>query len=341
MLVTHPSSRSLPVEVLDQVIDLTSRSDQACLLRINPTFNSITRRILYRSISLELTCKCITLLRTLSGGRRKYYAHLVHTLEIPRMNHPIGNFYHLLHRALLSLSNLTSLSVPGHPLDLKGCTFSLTSLSVDCRVGSALAAFLALHPHLEELCIRGGVSHDDPMPLPPSTIPNLNTLRLLHSDPTLLADIVRGRPVRFTSNVIMDTCFMPTIEALALSSAPMARASTIFFECPDPVELFTAFASRFPEIEALHVVVLSGPCLLKPLKTATPLLSSFKKLKFITFMAGQDPTETGEREVAEMWQKACPSLSTIILPNGVVWFCNKQRGQCTPLPDVHVLDEES
>lgn len=260
MLITQ--APPLPVEVLDQVFDLTNRAEQARLVGINRAFNAIARRILYRSIKLELNAKCIALLRTLSGSRGKHYAHFVRIIEIPKMNHPIGNFFRLLHRVLLSTPNLTSLAVPGHPLDLcRGCTFSLTSLGVDCRVGADLASFLALHPRLEELCIRGSMLQDteDSMPLPPTTIPKLSALRLLHSDPALLAHIVRGRPVRFTSNVIMD-CYKPTLESLSLSSMPMERISTIFFDCPNPSELLAAFASRFPSIEALHVVVLSGAC---------------------------------------------------------------------------------
>lgn len=55
--------------------------------------------------------------------------------------------------------------------------------------------------------------------------------------------------------------------------------------------------------------------------------------------AGDDSTgQTGEREVAEMWQKACPTLSTIILPNGIVWFC-KSGTEGTHLLVEHLLDE--
>lgn len=58
-----------------------------------------------------------------------------------------------------------------------------------------------------------------------------------------------------------------------------------------------------------------------PLKTATPFLSGLRNLKYITFMTGSHPIASNEeKDVAELWQRACPSLKTIILPNGVVWF---------------------
>ncbi|KAF7973795.1 hypothetical protein HWV62_14154 [Athelia sp. TMB] len=325
----------LPVEVLDQIVDLSSRADQACFLRINPTFNAIARRLLYRSISIELSHKCITLLRTLSGSRSKLYSHLVHTLDIILKNsrsHPIGNFARLLNRALQSLANLTTLSAPGHPLQIcKGCTFSLKNLSAECRVDPELGAFLALHPSIDELCIRGGPGMQDGyMCLPSSILPNLSAVRLLIPDPALLRSLVHGRPVRHTSVIILQS-FLPYVEALALSAVPVERVSMMFFECPNPSELLIAAAKLLPEIEALHVVILTGSCPLEPLKLAAPLLSSFLKLRFITFMAGDDKTTLAvEREVAELWQKACPSLKTIILPNGVVWFC-KPGGDIFPV----------
>lgn len=47
----------------------------------------------------------------------------------------------------------------------------------------------------------------------------------------------------------------------------------------------------------------------------------FKNLRYITFIAGGSTTASeDEKKTAIAWHKACSTLSTIILPNGVVWF---------------------
>ncbi|KAF8896845.1 hypothetical protein CPB84DRAFT_1748140, partial [Gymnopilus junonius] len=73
------------------------------------------------------------------------------------------------------------------------------------------------------------------------------------------------------------------------------------------------------------------------LEQSGPLLSDFKCLKYITFMAADNPAppaasgdgaeddsglsgEEDEAHIAKIWHRACPSLKTIILPKGKVWF---------------------
>lgn len=57
------------------------------------------------------------------------------------------------------------------------------------------------------------------------------------------------------------------------------------------------------------------------LETA-PSLRPFKALRYMTFMAPgacASENEADEAEVAVAWHGACPTLKTIILPQGVVW----------------------
>jgi hypothetical protein len=59
-------------------------------------------------------------------------------------------------------------------------------------------------------------------------------------------------------------------------------------------------------------------------------LVGFRKLRYITFMAAlgsdNDPHDYGsrpeidERKIAKVWHASCPTLKTIILPQGKVWF---------------------
>ena len=58
------------------------------------------------------------------------------------------------------------------------------------------------------------------------------------------------------------------------------------------------------------------------LLASAPLLETFACLRFLTFMAsGESRYELdGEATVAGCWARACPTLTTIILPKGRVWF---------------------
>jgi hypothetical protein len=59
-------------------------------------------------------------------------------------------------------------------------------------------------------------------------------------------------------------------------------------------------------------------------------LAGFKRLRYITFMAALGGDEEGnneeareeidERKIARIWHSSCPTLKTIILPQGKVWF---------------------
>lgn len=57
-------------------------------------------------------------------------------------------------------------------------------------------------------------------------------------------------------------------------------------------------------------------------------LAGFKRLRYITFMAAlggdsdgeEAKEEIDERKIAKVWHTSCPTLKTIILPQGKVWF---------------------
>jgi hypothetical protein len=58
------------------------------------------------------------------------------------------------------------------------------------------------------------------------------------------------------------------------------------------------------------------------LLTFASLLEAFASLQFLTFIAGGASVYEldDEAAVAECWARACPTLTTIILPKGRVWF---------------------
>lgn len=65
----------------------------------------------------------------------------------------------------------------------------------------------------------------------------------------------------------------------------------------------------------------------KTLQESGPSLKKFSDLRYLTFMAAGSASIEDEGEIARSWSKACPTLRTIILPKGKVWF--ERDGQWT------------
>jgi hypothetical protein len=62
------------------------------------------------------------------------------------------------------------------------------------------------------------------------------------------------------------------------------------------------------------------------LLASAPLLEAFTGLRFLTFIASGASCYAldDEATVAELWARACPTLTTIILPKGRVWFAGNE-----------------
>jgi hypothetical protein len=57
------------------------------------------------------------------------------------------------------------------------------------------------------------------------------------------------------------------------------------------------------------------------LRAATATMSRFERLRYLTLIsAGERPSLEEEDQIAKDWAQACPSLRTIILPQGRIWF---------------------
>jgi ferredoxin len=62
-------------------------------------------------------------------------------------------------------------------------------------------------------------------------------------------------------------------------------------------------------------------------------LAGLKELQYITLIggnagAGEDEPPVDEAAVAAAWARACPTLKTIVLPQGKVWFRKDDRWRC-------------
>lgn len=66
----------------------------------------------------------------------------------------------------------------------------------------------------------------------------------------------------------------------------------------------------------------------KTLQDTGPCLTRFSGLRYLTFMAAGSASVEDEGQIAQIWSKACPTLRTIILPKGKVWFERDGKWTC-------------
>ncbi|CAA7267843.1 unnamed protein product [Cyclocybe aegerita] len=270
--------------------------------------------------------------------------------------HLTANFYRLLQRALHLMPALTELSLElpkSHsPVWLlEGCPFRLKKFATSMHCHRPLARFLSgeIVEGVEELTLRGFhnesvfllpfvgsappsnalVTNEDEeenektFRLPRHALPRLRMFSAIHAGPPIVRTIMRGRPVEIVSVPLFPQGGVATLDALAMGSAMLKRLNVISFDPGAPNFLFEHLTQRFGALEALHVVMLMADYSKEFLEDCATLLGRFVNLKYITFMAASaDETlnTLDEDDVAKRWHKACPTLQTIILPRGRVWF---------------------
>lgn len=263
----HSLSYRLPVELIAHIIrDVVARNDLAHILLVNKFCFQSSSRILYHTIDELSPSKSISLLKTLSSSSSEkntnIYPPLVRVLDLDWTEcHLTGAAICLLNNALRCLHNLTALVVDNYYLTtkiFKGCTFSLSKLTTTIAIDASLSEFLVTQPNIRELCLRNFRRCETKFILPPTALPRLNHFRALHAGSKFLADTVRGRPVENISLAMSmeETC--DCLDALMGSSLPVKRLSIMFFDSPVPGELMPEITRRLPELEALHIVVLTA-----------------------------------------------------------------------------------
>ncbi|KAF9445192.1 hypothetical protein P691DRAFT_611059, partial [Macrolepiota fuliginosa MF-IS2] len=241
--------------------------------------------------------------------------------------------------------------------------FHLRSLTTSIHCKPPLAHFLDSQPEITELTLRGinsdssnplypfittlfhsvggALGPDNPFSaaisskpsrftLLPTSLPKLSHFNAIHAGPTVIRDVITSRPVTHMSIPLFPPHTMDTLSALSLASKPLMRLSIMSFDPTAPYFLFDELSARFPDLEALHVVVLMAEVTAGMLLDWGQFLTGFRRLKYITFMAALGGDEDGdvagvreeidERKIARIWHSSCPTLKTIILPQGKVWF---------------------
>ncbi|KAJ4490708.1 hypothetical protein J3R30DRAFT_3277255 [Lentinula aciculospora] len=352
-LVLPPSPYStLPIEILDCILHYVQSQNDLCTVAIsNKRLSAVAIRSLYHTIKLCKPVESVKCLRTLS--QNSSIALLVRSLDIhwPYISYPTQNLYTLAIRALCNTSLLSTLriDVPPdfHPWDLSGCSFRLKKFSASFPCDKSLIRFLEAQPSLLDLTLRGFNSDPaefsfnlntfnlNPNPIPftlsPDALPCLTRLRAIHAGPDIIASILKGRPVNQISMPLYADCVCRSLNVLNLSSKPIERLNIISFDPNAPVYLLDEIADRLPDLEALHIVILLAQCSEALLEALAPSLKKFKALQYLTYMSAtssDDVSQDDEQNIAAMWHKSCPTLKTIILPMGKVWFIDNFKWTC-------------
>lgn len=321
----------LPMEVVELILKNLPKQELLPVLQVNKALHSVGIALLYREMVESRPAQCVLLVQRLLKNPSVHCHVRKLDINISSIESPTGNFYRLLQRLLQRTTTLTHLSLdfpkahsPVWILD--GCTFSLRQFSTSMHSSTELARFLDGQPHIVQLTLRGfqsdalkslpyiymdiansispGLlvtrdSNFEQFVLGPESLKKLSVFNAIHAGPTVVRAVVEGRPVHTASIPLFSTNAIMSLEALESSAVPMKRLSVISFDPNAPNFIFEEVAKRFPELEALHIVVLlaeftnvSGLLLTSAAATmvdmtlvqelllaACPFLQSFKKLK--------------------------------------------------------------
>ncbi|KAH9895746.1 hypothetical protein C8Q73DRAFT_689273 [Cubamyces lactineus] len=325
---------AFPVEIQDCIFQELEMHDLPPVLRVNSHFNAIATRILYRIIPELPMRRCIACLKVLCANPAN--AALVRKLSVDWSSHRVvANLFRLLRDTLTHLTALRHLSIELSPQDnhyslawvLHGCRSRLRTLGTSIRCDPQLAAVLETQPDLIELCLRG-FQTKQPFTISQDAMPVLKMFRAVHAGPAVISSVVRGRPLEVISlSMFIEDGFSP-LDSLLHSSRPIKRLTIMSLDNTPPNILLPEIANRLPKLEALHVVVLMAMFDRQTLHDSSPTLSRFSDLRYLTFMAAGSASVEDEGEIARTWGKACPTLRTIILPKGKVWFERDGKWMC-------------
>lgn len=198
-----------------------------------------------------------------------------------------------------------------------------------------LAQFLDTQPSITDLTLRAfqrdslsilpSPTEEERFKLKPTSLPKLTHFNAIYDGATIIQAVVEDRPVEAVSIPLLPSLSMDSLLALQSSSVPMRRLTLISFDPDAPNFLFQILSDGFPQLEALHVVFLMidySQVKKEFLEQSGSLLRHFKSLKYIAFMAGSgtENPDIDENVIAKQWHDSCPTLKTIILPRGGVWF---------------------
>lgn len=256
-----------PVEILELIFQELGNGDRFRVLLSSKHFHAIASRLQYRSItSIANPCQFISLFKILS--KNVAYATFVRHLVVDLHPHQVtGNLLRLLNRALRQLSSLQTLSIEFSPRDnehsltcvFDGCTFTLRTLTTSVCCDEPLARFLETQTQLTELSLRG-FQTTSPFVIAPSAMPHLSVFRTVHAGVPVLAQILPGRPIEAVSLSLFSDEGFASLHTLVPCRRTIKKLTVMSLDCTPLDEIIPEVASRVPDLEALHIIVLMAPC---------------------------------------------------------------------------------
>ncbi|PCH34669.1 hypothetical protein WOLCODRAFT_106363 [Wolfiporia cocos MD-104 SS10] len=343
MSVHYPTRPILPVEVLDCIAQKLPPGNILGFIRANTHLHAVGVRALYRDIPELPAARIVACLKTLATCPA--YAILVRSLFINWTGcQVVGNLLRLLRRALAQLRNLQELTVDLCMADSKlsgawiysSIGLCLRRFSTSALCDAPLSRFLETQHHLEELTLRGseylglyrGAQRMEPFALSPFALPRLHCFRTVSVRSPLLAQVLKDRPVVSVTLSLMPGDGFTSLDALTLSCGPVERLTIMSMDCINPVDTLLEIATRLPRLQMLHLVVLLAQFDHQILSECTCALSHFSELQHITVVSGTGGALSDEHDIATCWHKCCPTLNTIILPKGQVWYQQDNKWIC-------------
>lgn len=268
---------TVPVEVLDNILQFLTQNELISLLPTNKLLYAISARRVYHTISIHSERQSIAFFRTALNNPT--IPPLVRSLDIDISNsHPLKAFYSLFQKVLQRLPALVSLFLdfPKYHSPLwifHGCTFALKTFTTSMHCTLPLALFLDSQPSITDLTLRGfqsenvsilpfldisinGPKDEIQFKLKPTSLPKLAHFNAIHAGAPVIDAVVNGRPVEMVSIPLFPSFSMASLLALKSSSVPMRRLSLISFDPEAPNFLFQVLSDEFAQLEALHVVFL-------------------------------------------------------------------------------------
>src|ERR1700728_4634799 len=173
---------SIPIDVLQMILEHVDKNDLATLCRVSKIFCSYSQGVLYREIE---------------EGDERVIQTLAQSTDLARRVRSFATTHSCpeLTTALRNMSSLRSLELEcGDESILDGCTFKLESFSCAFPYSESLRSFFICQPNLTDVKFSDDSDNSSlSYPLEETCLPNLTRVM---ADPYLLRMLIPGRPVR-------------------------------------------------------------------------------------------------------------------------------------------------
>jgi F-box-like len=229
---------SIPVDVLQEILEHVDKSDLATLCRVNKTCCSCSQNVLYREIYDGNERVIQTLAQSTDLARRVRLFHAAS--KCPELAMALRN--------MLSLSRLklTYATFNGDASVLDGCTFKLDSFETNLRYSESLQKFLNSQSSLTKFEIYNSAGR--PPPFEETFLPNLTRVR---ASPSWVSMLIPGRSMSVV--MVIDPWGEDPIDIsiFTLSTAPIWKLHLnyrVIYPTPG-----SYLASIFPSLEQLII----------------------------------------------------------------------------------------